>query len=460
MSRQMDANRALEDLQVEQDARDSFYALAERLQAEARPGEALFSELTAERSDFARLNRNRIRQAGQVRHASLRLRLIDDNRQAEAECDLSGDLGHDFDLARGLLRQLRQRLRHLPADPYLHFSAEPARSDRWPEAPEIDAAAAIDDILAAGRGLDLVGIWASGEITVGLASSFGHRHWHVSRSYHFDWSCHGDGDRAVKGSLGGTRWDAAPVRKRLEAMRAELDMLARPPKHLSPGRYRAWLAPMAVAELTDMLAWDGFDLKSQRTRQTPLLRLLDGEQRFDPRVSLREVHGTAGTGLLPAFTSEGFPRPESVTLIDAGAAGAPLVDARAGKEYGVPVNAASGYPESLLMEPGDLAATRVLEALGSGLLIGNLWYCNWSDPNYCRVTGMTRFGTYWVEDGRIVAPVAPMRFDDSLYGLLGERLVALGAETPLLLSAQTYGGRSLESARLPGVLVAGIDFAL
>ncbi|MBK5969895.1 MULTISPECIES: metallopeptidase TldD-related protein [Thiorhodovibrio] len=467
LSRQI-SERLGQDRQTEEDARDSFYALAERLQAEARPDETLFSELTAERSDFARLNQNRIRQAGQIRHASLQLRLIDGNRQAEAACDLSGDLAHDFELARGLLRQLRLRLRHLPDDPYLHVSDEPTRSDRWPEVPEVDAAAAVADIIAAGAvagagagaGLDLVGIWASGEVTAGLASSLGHRHWHVSRNFHFDWSCHGDGDQSVKGSLGGLRWDAAPVRARLDAMRAELDILARPPKVLAPGRYRAWLAPMAVSELTDMLAWDGFDLKSQRTRQTPLLRLLDGEEQFDPRVSLREVHGPAGTGLLPAFTSEGFMRPDSVTLIDRGAAGSPLVDARAGKEYGLAVNAASGYPESLAMEPGDLAPEQVLEALGTGLFIGNLWYCNWSDPNYCRVTGMTRFGTYWVEDGVIVAPVAPMRFDDSLYRLLGERLVAIGAEAQLLLSAQTYGGRSLESARLPGLLVAGMDFAL
>jgi predicted Zn-dependent protease len=442
------------------DARDAFYALAERLAAEARPDELLFSELGAERSDFVRLNENRIRQAGVVRHARLDLRLIEDNRQAEASCDLSGDLARDFEQARALLRQLRQRLRHLPEDPWLQVSESPSRSDRWPSAPMTDAGAAVAEVLSAAEGLDLVGIWASGEVTTGLASSLGHRHWHVSRSFHLDWSCHGARDQAVKGSHGGLRWDVAPVRERLAAMREELALLARAPRALSPGRYRAWLAPMAVRELTDMFAWDGFDLKSQRTRQTPLLRLLDGQVRFDPRFSLHEVHGAAGTGLLPTFTSEGFERPESLTLIAAGGPGTPLVDARAGKEYGMAVNAASGYPESLAMDPGTLQTDAVLAALDTGLLIGNLWYCNWSDPNACRVTGMTRFGTYWVEDGRIVAPVAPMRFDDSLYALFGERLEALGAEAPLLLAAETYGGRSLTSAQLPGILVAGMDFTL
>lgn len=441
-------------------AREAFFALSERLSAELRGGESLFCELSGEQSDFVRLNRARIRQAGRVARATLSLTLIEDARQAVAGCDISGDLARDFEQARALLRQLRQRLRHLPDDPYLQFCRQASVSDQAAETPAIDAGAALREIIAAAEGLDLVGIWASGDLTAGLASSVGHRHWHGSRSFHFDWSCHGQGELAVKASQGGVRFDPDPIRTRLAEMRAELDMLARPAKTLPPGRYRAWLAPTAVAELIDMLAWDAFELKCQRTRQTPLLQLLDGVSRFDPRLTLRECHGAAGTGLLPSFTSEGFLRPDVVTLIDAGAPGAPLVDARAGKEFGEAVNSASGYPESISMAPGDLPQGRVLEHLGTGLLIGHLWYCNWSDENCCRLTGMTRFGTYWVEQGEIVAPVAPMRFDDSLYGLLGDRLIAIGAETQLMLSASTYEGRSHESARLPGVLVEDLELAL
>lgn len=41
---------------------------------------------------------------------------------------------------------------------------------------------------------------------------------------------------------------------------------------------------------------------------------------------------------------------------------------------------------------------------------------------------MTRFATFWVEQGRIVAPVDAMRFDDSLYRLLGSELERIGAQ--------------------------------
>jgi predicted Zn-dependent protease len=114
----------------------------------------------------------------------------------------------------------------------------------------------------------------------------------------------------------------------------------------------------------------------------------------------------------------------------------------------------------LALDPGEIAASDVLRRLGTGLYIGHLWYCNWSDPNACRMTGMTRFGTYWVEDGEIVAPVAVMRFDDSLYHLFGDRLEGLTRDRELMLSAQTYEGRSTESQLLPGVLVSEIALAL
>jgi predicted Zn-dependent protease len=76
------------------------------------------------------------------------------------------------------------------------------------------------------------------------------------------------------------------------------------------------------------------------------------------------------------------------------------------------------------------------------------------------MTGMTRFGTFWVEDGALIAPVEVMRFDDSLYHLLGDRLEAITHERELMLSADTYGGRSTASCLLPGILVDGIELTL
>jgi predicted Zn-dependent protease len=76
------------------------------------------------------------------------------------------------------------------------------------------------------------------------------------------------------------------------------------------------------------------------------------------------------------------------------------------------------------------------------------------------MTGMTRFATFWVEHGRIVAPVDVLRFDDTLYRMFGDNLEALTRETELLLDPSSYGSRMLTSATLPGALLKEMSFTL
>jgi predicted Zn-dependent protease len=78
----------------------------------------------------------------------------------------------------------------------------------------------------------------------------------------------------------------------------------------------------------------------------------------------------------------------------------------------------------------------------------------------CRLTGMTRFATFWVEDGEIVAPIDAMRFDDSLYRLLGSELERLGATPELLLNDSTWSERSTGGLRLPGLLARSFRLTL
>lgn len=436
---------------------EPFFALAEQLFSQLQGDEQLFLSLDGERSDFVRLNRNRVRQAGAVQTQQLGLTLIDGERQLDGSCDLSGDPASDRALALRLLGQLRERVPHLPADPYLNLCATPSSSHRALEAELPSAAEAIANLTEQAEGLDLVGIYAAGEIASGLASSIGHRHWHQSRSFNLDWSCYLDGDKAVKDSYSGFDWQARAVRERIERQRERLAVMARPTRQIEPGQYRAFLAPAAMEELLGMLAWGGFGLRDHRTQQTPLLRLAKGELSLSPLFSLSEDHRR---GLTPGFTDEGFLKPDQVPLIEQGRFGQCLADARSAKEYGEAVNAAAEFPESLALAAGSLPTDQALSALDTGLYLGNLWYSNWSDRNACRVTGMTRFGSFWVEGGELIAPLAVMRFDDSLYRLFGDQLEALTRERELRLSAETYDGRSTDSALLPGALVSSLNLPL
>ena len=115
---------------------------------------------------------------------------------------------------------------------------------------------------------------------------------------------------------------------------------------------------------------------------------------------------------------------------------------------------------SLQMHGGELDEQHVLQQLGTGLYIGTLWYGNFSDLPAARLTGMTRFATFWVEDGQIQAPVSTMRFDDSLFDFLGPQLEALTREPELLLPSGTYGARQTGSMALPGALLSRFTLTL
>jgi len=107
-----------------------------------------------------------------------------------------------------------------------------------------------------------------------------------------------------------------------------------------------------------------------------------------------------------------------------------------------------------------MSAAEVLRRLDTGVYINNVWYLNYSDRAACRITGLTRFATFWVEQGVIQAPLTVMRFDETLYRMLGENLLGLTAERDLLLDPSTYYARSTSSGRTPGALVQDFTFTL
>jgi predicted Zn-dependent protease len=117
-------------------------------------------------------------------------------------------------------------------------------------------------------------------------------------------------------------------------------------------------------------------------------------------------------------------------------------------------------PEALEMDGGDLAEADVLATLGDGLYLSDLWYCNYSDRNACRITGMSRYACFAVAGGELAGPLAPMRFDASIYDLLGDGLQALTRERERMADASTYERRSTATQHLPGLLVDGFPLTL
>lgn len=347
----------------------------------------------------------------------------------------------------------------IPEDPHLLWAEDgPSVCTEVPgEVP--DARAITEAVVREGEGQDLVGVLISGELMAGMASSRGQRCWDRRQSTIIDWCLYHQGDKAVKSTVDGTDWDPDAFARHMAHARSRLEALARPTKDLSPGRYRVYLAPAAMSEVFGLLSWGSFGRRALETRTTTLLRLASGDARLSEQVHLAE---DTAHGLGPAFTPEGFTKPDRVPLVEGGRLVGSLASPRSAMEYGVDNHGAdeSEGPMALSMTPGDLAESDVLERLGTGLYVSNLWYLNYSDRPMGRITGMTRFATMWVEDGVVQGPAEVMRFDETLYHLLGAGLEAISDRAELLPSTDTYERRSAASMRLPGALVDGVTFTL
>lgn len=438
--------------------KNAFETLVAALNKALQTGEQFTLGYSAEQSQFVRFNHAKVRQAGEVSQASAQLRLIRDGRQAEQQLTLSGDPLLDSQRLDTALEQLRQTLPLLAVDPYLRVdqSAWHSHSQQQQPLPELQEVLALLEREAGD--LDLVGIYAAGPICRGFASSFGAFGWHQANSFNVDWSLFHANGEAVKANYAGQLWRADDFTTRLRQAREQLGFLGRPAVTLKPGSYRAYLAPAAMDEIAGMLCWGGFSAQALATGNSALQRLYNGDARLSPLVSFSEqVSGS----LSPAFSDEGSPRLD-VPLIQQGEARQRLVSARSSAEFELLANGADSYesPCALSLAPGGLPSEQVLERLGTGLYISNLWYLNYSDLPAARMTGLTRFATFWVENGQIQGPVRTMRFDDSLYSLLGSQLEDLTREREMILSTSTYGQRSTGSSHLPGALVKGLTLTL
>jgi predicted Zn-dependent protease len=441
-----------------------FFDLADDAIGQLRGSETLLANFSGETSDFVRFNHARVRQAGSVAQAFLRLTLIDQGRRLHTTLAVAFDQRSDHAAIRSAIQTMRSELPSLPADPLLLYATEVTSSslERRGQLPEAEEA--VDCVIDAAGGADLVGIFASGPVFRGFANSLGQRNWHRVDSFQLDWSVHLAGnpdvkDKAVKSTYASEAWSAQQVTRRIQSTRDQLGFLANTARPIDPGQYRAFLTPAAMDELIAMLSWDGVSARAQRTHQSSLQKLVERESALSPMITLRE---NTTEGLAPSFDDSGFARPAQVPLITGGRHAGALVSARTAKEYDLAANGACEEEsmQSAELDGGTLPIDEALAALDRGILVANLWYLNFSDRSSCRITGMTRFATFWVEAGRIAAPLNVMRFDDSIYRMLGSQLQALTREREWIQSRNTYGQRSVESSRLPGALLSSLTLTL
>jgi predicted Zn-dependent protease len=444
--------------------RSDFESLSQRIFKTRKAGEHFFLSLAAEDTQFIRINGARVRQIGTVEDASLEIIMVierpDGLRRASRSCTVTGLSWKDSEVIDEALKALRDEIADLPVDPYAQLPTHQGSGTTENPGKLLDREQAAQSLLgSAVSGLDIAGIYSAGPVVRAMANSEGQILWFSTETFSLDYSVYTPNQRALKGTIAGKEWNSQAYQSEMEKARAQRFVLEKPAKKVSRGSYRTYLAPAALNDFVGMFSWSCISEAAIRQGESPLRRMREEGRKLSPLFSLSEDFSG---GEVPRFNSLGEIAPESLSLIEHGELVNTLVSSRTAKEYNVPSNAAVSS-ESLRLpsvEGGLLVEERILNALDTGIYLSNLHYLNWSDQTQGRITGMTRYACFWVEDGKIVAPIENMRWDDSIYTVLGTELEALTNKRSFLPKVDTYERRGIGGSWMPGALIRSMEFTL
>lgn len=261
-----------------------------------------------------------------------------------------------------------------------------------------------DGLIAAGFFADSVSFFASANSNGNFA---------YQQSTGMDYTC------TVRTEDGtGSGWVARNVGK-LSEFSAEREIQtaiskakgSRGAKALEPGKYTVILEPAASAGLISFMI-GGFDARQSDEGRSFLTKKGGGnklgEQVFDPRVSLHTDPWDADAGVLP-WDGEGLPR-EKMMIIDKGKVSYLEYSRYWAKLKG---KQAKGSPGNLIMAGGSKSTMDLVKSTAKGILVTRTWYIRMVDPQTVLLTGLTRDGTFYIENGEIKYPIKNFRFNES-----------------------------------------------
>lgn len=374
-------------------------------------GDHTFVALRDQYGGTTRFANNQIVQNVNVRRISLSVTVAFGLQQGTASTtDLSvGAVRETLQRAEAIARVSPPDPEYLPPPPSHTFLTLPTRRPETAEAgPDRRLAEARQAIeLCRAEGFQAAGIVMSSLAVVGLAADTGLSAYEHRTEAEFSITATGPGS---------TGWANQEHRSidRLgveERTRVAIDKARRSadPRELPPGRYTVVLEPAAVAGLMSGMLWR-LDAKTYYKGTSAFAGKL-GEPILDRRLTVRNQPGHPdlfGVG----FTSAGLPTHER-TWIDRGVLRELEYDRFTARQHGIDTIATLDAPVVM----GEGAVGELVEDLirgtQRGILVTTFWYIRPVNPTDLTLTGMTRDGTFLIEDGRIVSPVHNFRFHES-----------------------------------------------
>lgn len=425
---------------------------------EVAPSDAIATvSLDAESSLFVRFNNHRVRQNSQVEQATCKLLLTWNKKSYSFAFSVTGSVNEDLRKLKVMFLKILNDWDKLLSE-NVDFKVATAQSSSTFLWSDNDAIEILDFVSKSTVNVDFTGLVTIGPVLNCVRNSRGVHHEFLTELVTIDYSLY-NGPRAVKGLYSARLWNAQDFLTQLTESKNLLEPMKKNKIELKPDFYRVYLAPGAVSEMAQMLNWGAVSQKSYKLGRNPLKRLIENEVTLSPHLSISEDFEL---GLGPQFNSLGENAPTRLSVIQQGRLTNLFTSTKSSIEFGIDSNLAEEHEgfRSMNMAPGKLRRDLILKELNTGLFISNLHYLNWSNPMEARITGMTRYACFWVENGQIQGPIADLRFDDTFFELWGPQLESVTEFAELEPQTTTYFQRHLGGKKVPGMLIKKMKFTL
>ena len=240
---------------------------------------------------------------------------------------------------------------------------------------------------------------------------------------------------------------------------AEKSVKSLNPVKLEPGEYEVVLSPLAVSALMAYLAYIGFSATPYQDGQSFVKYCLN-QQVFDGKLTVRDDARSPNTLYALPIDGEGVPK-RALDLIKKGVVSENSIcydSFTAGKENkkstGHALPPIGGYygepmPFNMIVEAGDSTLDEAISETKHGIFVTTFHYVNPVEPTKAILTGLTRDGTFLIENGEISKPIVNMRFTDSMLSAFKD-IPMIGKELEMV-EETTVPMMKLEKLRFVGI---------
>lgn len=221
---------------------------------------------------------------------------------------------------------------------------------------------------------------------------------------------------------------------------------------VEPGEYEVVLAPRCIGEYLQYLSYGMSDSSLDAKRS--FFEGKENTQIFPTNITV--IDDPTHPELIN-FDYDGSGHVyEKTALIENGVFRNFMVHNYYGRKLNMPINGAGG--DALVMETGDASRDDMIASIKRGLYVSSLHYMNFINDKETSLTGLTRDGTFLIEDGKITKVVNNLRFTEKISDILCG-ITAIEDTSYTVPFSSNYGEFGISSVKMPHVKVSGFKIS-